>query len=67
MSNFSSEIFQYLLENLEEMFPLYYVDSDILSTYLNIQSHFGVLPVMKGLSALIRTSCCTTDAKNPHE
>ena len=35
------------LLNLEEMFPRYYMDSDTLSTYLNIHSLTYVLPVAK--------------------
>ena len=37
-----------LLEILKEMFPLYYMDSDMLSTYSNTQSHTRVLTVAKG-------------------
>ena len=38
-----------LLENTEDIFPRYYVNSD---SDLNSISHTGVLPVAKGLIAL---------------
>ena len=41
-----------LLENLEEIFPRYYMHSDIfkLVMFLNFQPHNGVLPGAKSLS-----------------
>ena len=35
------------LENIEEMFPWYYMDGDVISSP-NLQSHTDVLPVTKG-------------------
>ena len=41
-----------LLDNLEEVFLLYYMGGVILLTGLNLQTHTGVLPVTRGLKQL---------------
>ena len=38
-----------LLENIEEMFLMCFIDNDVIQVDSNIQPHTGVVPVVKGL------------------
>ena len=55
MSSNSDTSASELLENLEEMFPLYYMDSNIIRK-LKSQPHNDVLPVAKGLNIQLHNS-----------